>query len=1244
MFYNYIFFRKLYSKHIIKLNNSANPDKTPKIKNLVIGSTLNAKGDILIGDIDITKVYLGSNIPYELPPYKQIQTPYLPKLINADRKPKRGFIIFDSKPNKYLIELIKENPKLLLLGDAGTGKSVELQNAFNQILEEGIWKPFFIDLKGYSDQDLLSLLPGIMTLPQEEVIIFIDGLDEKGKVSILINKIQFFIKNHRPKVRIVISCRANIYSSGLDEKFEKVYVQLLRNSQITQYCNEILQSPEKGQIFLNLAQEKEIGNLLTIPFYLTKIVEYYQKNGKLPEDKAILFELLIEESIKIKAPVTNKTLGAQRIKNKSIEFIEKLAFFMQCRHTSGVEQKEVINFLGDENASLIHESSSLININNNTWSFSHLNFQEYLAAKSLAKKTFPKIKKIIGIKPLKYKRIYPAWYNTLSFLIPLLNPVKKIALVNWIQKIEPHLLLNLEMNRLEGRLKEQILKGICEQHKEDNDEFDYSFKVQKLIHCAETESSQQYLLKELNGTSDVGKSNVIEILGHINLEFFPNNFTKRVKEDLWRRVLGKNEKEDIIRGAIIVSDKLFGLDVGQLKWIADNLIGEDTSPVMRHIFLIMLEEKKLGESFLNELISILQIGIIKRGPIPDLTLIEKIVQSFKNSNSILIFLNFLVDKSMERRDNELLKISNSLLENASQIAPHGKDLFLSIKKMVWAYHPGTYQDRFNGILKYLNETNSIFDMFQILYDESENKDWDFWESIGLWIDDKGIDFLINEIRNGNLKKNDLIEFQKKLQIVNPNYLHSYNSKISSYFDEIVDIPYIRNEEVIKKEREEELTKARTIFFNKEAYTQALLSLFDEKEIIKYEDLEKVIRENWSHKKHSEIFLRSLFGLTTKNGLSKKYLLKDIEENWETTFAIEKIKDFIHWNGDFKISLEELEFIKNWCDSTINKANFHNGLNILINDDFPSFPESYLVYFIKKYTFKHYSKEVYLELIAINLFIGEGKYSTIEFIEKSIGVPTDAIRKKVLLNIQEGIKIDEVLEGHLDFCKRENFQEVRPYLLPYLSDKYLSCRTKIAEIYFFLGGEIKELESHLKNAEGNFRDSLIDLLVYEKSPNIHKFLLDNFANSANNDKIKYAISLVKLQDEKALAWLLNQMRKTRRIYFRAHDFNNWENQKSFTQLLEMYILGLGNSAYPILNSIASAAIYNLFALKNINFSALERQYWLFKYKNKLIKLIPKKIAMKFNFFPLPDDWEKKLTFLWEQLRFKYYSENHLPSCK
>lgn len=149
-------------------------------------------------------------IPYDKVPLYLARNVYLTKdYSSANKFRTRDEFAVD------LLSIVKQEKRIVLLGDAGVGKTTELSRiASHYSKEEENLFPIFISLNKYV-HSLTELLPSYWTeIPENQLLLLLDGLDEieSKNRNDAIRQIELFTERY-PTSHVLVSSRTNFYSS-----------------------------------------------------------------------------------------------------------------------------------------------------------------------------------------------------------------------------------------------------------------------------------------------------------------------------------------------------------------------------------------------------------------------------------------------------------------------------------------------------------------------------------------------------------------------------------------------------------------------------------------------------------------------------------------------------------------------------------------------------------------------------------------------------------------------------------------------------------------------------------------------------------------------------------------------------------------------------------------------------------------------------------------------------------------------
>lgn len=327
------------------------------------------------------------------------------------------------------IKAVEDYQKLMVLGKPGAGKSTFLQHVViecnnGNLLSDRV--PILIKLRDYvrkarREEDfnlklhICSYLQGcsqqkVEALMEEgKILLLLDGLDEIPEVDVdkVIDEINWFIDEYTLN-HIIITCRLQ----GQKYKFNDfTYLEIadFNENQIiafaekwfaASYNNHVEKGKAKAQKFisqLKLPEHKQILELVTTPLLLSLVCkvfsvkhQFYSKRHELYEQGLEILLSKWDESRRIKRDRIYQNLTLAE-KQKLLSYIAA-SKFKQEQYVL-FEKKEIQRYIAEYLEDISEEDSQrvlesiivqhglLIERAQRIYSFSHLTFQEYFAAK-----------------------------------------------------------------------------------------------------------------------------------------------------------------------------------------------------------------------------------------------------------------------------------------------------------------------------------------------------------------------------------------------------------------------------------------------------------------------------------------------------------------------------------------------------------------------------------------------------------------------------------------------------------------------------------------------------------------------------------------------------------------------------------------------------------------------------------------------------------------------------------------------
>ena len=325
------------------------------------------------------------------------------------------------------LEAVEQHRKLMVLGKPGAGKSTFLKYLAMQCIEGNFQAnriPIFITLKDFAEikgsPDLFTYIDQLVELPtsddlrnilqQGQMLVLLDGLDEvreENTKQVLKQILEFSDQFHLNQ--FVMTCRiaAKEYTF---ERFTEVEVADFDQEQIAIFAQNWfrLSDPVKAERFIQTLEEnKPIQELASSPLLLTLLCLVFGESADFPANRSELYKEGLDVLLKkwdgkrnIQRDQLYKNLSLKRkedllsqialitfeqkdyfFKQKTLEayisdFICNLPNFDSDPEILRMDSEAVLKSIEAQHGLFVERAKSI-------YSFSHLTFQEYFAAREI---------------------------------------------------------------------------------------------------------------------------------------------------------------------------------------------------------------------------------------------------------------------------------------------------------------------------------------------------------------------------------------------------------------------------------------------------------------------------------------------------------------------------------------------------------------------------------------------------------------------------------------------------------------------------------------------------------------------------------------------------------------------------------------------------------------------------------------------------------------------------------------------
>ncbi len=482
----------------------------------------------------------------------------LEKDMKGKREEGRGYDNFKSKEKLIGVDqALKKYKKLIILGDAGTGKTTLLQHisySYSKDLSDEGLIPFFITLadfsyrlketKNYNLSSLFSYIassfdefefPDIQQilkdkLKRKKCIFLFDGLDEvtnRNTQNQIIDLIENLSSEYSQNT-FIVSSRIGGFGKSF-RNFKLTQIAELDDKGIQKLIENIIgDKKESKDLYSQIKKNVELRTIAKIPFLLTiiTVVRLEEPSKKISANRVELYHRCIRYLLKFWPE--RKGLKTSYPFNKSVEVLQNIAYHFHLKGKRFFDDEELYNKADDllksdvisgENFidTLSKESGLLIRISQDKFSFIHLSFQEFFTALEINKRN--------ALDLLIAKIDSPWWSN----VILLYAGIKKdaTALIKKIKKEVPEDIFHSNLilfgkciadaDSTEFSLREEIVKELWALY-QTSEFFSLRKKAIKILALIKPDDIIDSLIKELKAKDRYVRGRAAKALGNIGDE------------------------------------------------------------------------------------------------------------------------------------------------------------------------------------------------------------------------------------------------------------------------------------------------------------------------------------------------------------------------------------------------------------------------------------------------------------------------------------------------------------------------------------------------------------------------------------------------------------------------------------------------------------------------------------------------------------------------------------------------------
>lgn len=1107
--------------------------------------------------------------------------PYLPRKVSqvAAQTKKDDGSFFPQHETFDLLIVVRPGARIVLLGEAGMGKTTELDRICYELrVNHG----YFPIRRNFKDYDHLTTTP-FFEIPQElkvwenKVFIVLDGLDESDMVSAqnVIGK----IGTEHPKATILISCRKTAYA-GLPG-FKAYQLERLSSWDIRNYLEENL-----GDFYGRFTEywakryRWEQDKLLENPFYLVRICDFFKENNwQLPNSLADIFEYLIEKSLKKRLDDIGRVgkENRQNLRGNCRKSLERLAFVMEAMGENVISDSDFRRLIPDEEVQeVLCIQSSLLETTGGKWHFAHNNIQEYLAARAFSNANhFKVVKETIGAKP-DYRRLKHSWSNTLSFFLAVTSENSEIRtdLENWLLENEPAMLIQIgrnERERIGKQLRESAFQKEFKRCKKEDMFVGYrQYNYWEMAEFGESENNIRFLTKELGSEiTPTVRNNALVLLKDMNPRLVPDDLKKDLRAQLLQIIYTSQENGAEVRHYAIeaLTDLFNDLTDSEVERLIESHFDYKNAHVRTAVYAL-IEKRRLQTKYMARLIR-------RTEELDDKTFreearlldeswrLERCFESLESEEELVgFFENYPIviehwhDRGGKLPLNRLLeKSTTSTLtdDGASRILDAMKERFAE-----WLRYHRDVEGRM--VIPFLEKYRLGFRLFQYCIEKEGIPNAE-----AQLFDDECLQFVVERFDGGNLKREYVQNLINWVAHQNKSMLKPLLIRLNEVASVPFTLPEIAPPVDFKKKKIEDLQREKEMLFKKEKLLAAIEGIFSEFGVTQFEKGEIY---DYNRKRRNGLPLYENYPLRLSRIIdedtptTKDEIVDKLTQNWEWVF-VREVRQFlinhksdIDENSELDLTPEEILNVEKWCKSHCPKMDLDNNV---------TWGDVTFVFFLLRCGFNGYPDKLYLDLVGhgFQYHIGS-ELDIFDYILSNKPHLKSQLETRVIENLKIGKAKGYEFTTHLQFVRSQKLVTALPVLRNYTEGKVeldsydkrlvLEIAIELGESAAYLKNLLREIEDH---QEERRESVLLNHFLKNPDPEIEQILLQKLAKASEN-QLRYARYLVGLGNVKGLRFFSEYARKEKKSPFQYDDFTNrnlvFENPDAIWEVIRLLDLG------------------------------------------------------------------------------------------
>lgn len=1011
----------------------------------------------------------------------------------------RTVTLFETVVNKHtkpfienerltLVDVVDERKRIVLLGDAGSGKSTEVRNLFfHHKSSESPLIPIFQRLNSYTaSTNLESFLPnGWQGIPESLLLIIWDGLDEiqPRDFNSTIRQIKNFSDQH-PQARMVISCRTNFFelpingSSGTLPDFTPFFIDDISIAQASDYYQRAKNNPD-GEQFINSVYDANVIDLIRRPFFLMLLSEHYAGDKKLSLKRSELYKLFLENRIQLDTEHFKTTVERRARKNEIIQMLQKVALGMEILGKNHIQEEELLEWISAEEFESLKFFTAFKKEDgkDDVWQFEHNNIQEYLSALALSDLPFEKVIKFIAFDDDTH-RMVPSWTNTVSFLFSIVPAQSTMFenLLNWFVTNQREVLVKFEPDKIDKDLRESLFQEIFNFYvKEDIWLRSNKFGLRELAAFGKSESNILFLSSFLEDsqTTRTVKLNAIQLIEYMQPDA---KLYEKIKSLLLKEIESNTEDVDYLHASILALEGIGGTEQSIIEKLM-KLLSERKNQYIRSAMYSILIESDYLEDYTDYVLEGFRIAKqnndVDRSHVSladETWKLKEAVLKIKTADGLKKVISFASEDGRFEYEYDSAKILNGIVKNSVKAYRQDTSLFDSFLDWFINDVRAFRTEKSNQVKQFFVATNTIDKAYEEIL-KIDDKDKERIRSLALakLMTPELIQKVINAFLNHDITRKDIQDLYFELGWASNEHRELFVQLVHNQTDVKIQTPTIVDHEGIRKRK---LQEDFDLMFDVDKFEEAVLEVFQKegKDEIADNDLYEIRKDHrqWIDLEdvYSNAALRLLREMSSREHAVTIPKVKEWFQNSVATEYYRVSRIFETISEDVILTDSQEDWIREWCLRTVPTINFRKAIQVVGDRTTWSTKGIYIWRFSPILDVK-YPKEILLDMLSFDA-LEDSETAGYAYVLNQL--EEDEIVNRMLENLRNGIDFHRVLMNHVKYLCSAGINEsyqlivneiVNPNMHSYYRRDYLKVFSEVTESNEYLKSSVLVADSELK---------------------------------------------------------------------------------------------------------------------------------------------------------------------------------------